>query len=490
MYFIQAKNINNLNFALASNLSVDIDKYQAVNAGIQLATNKAMHFQTMEDLMGAISFHNVNTYAVGNYATTDGRVQYDMNNPNGFVGEGDRFGYDYNILVDKASAWMSYKYDRARLHSFISGRIGGVEMQRDGKMRNGMFADNSYGKSRTAHFLEGGVKIGGSLNFGKGHVFTFGTGTEWKAPQASTAFVAPEMNNDFVVDLKNEKVFSAEAGYQLQTSWLKANINGYYSKVWDATDWQNFYFDDINSFSYVSLTGQEKVYYGVEWGLNFKITSAFNIKAIGSICEAKNTNNAQVWYMSSTKGTYNDAPNVTQEIYNEWNGQPQLCMNKNMREAGTPLTALSLILSYHQGGWFIDLNGNWYDRIYLSYSPCYRYESTLRARAASNDLTDPVFDKVTGALLPSAVEQTKGKGGFMLDCSIGKSIYLHHGRSMSINLSITNLLNNRSIVTGGYEQSRSDYSGSGNARAYSFSRNPMKYYAYGINGMLNIAYKF
>ena len=61
---------------------------------------------------------------------------------------------------------------------------------------------------------------------------------------------------------------------------------------------------------------------------------------------------------------------------------------------------------------------------------------------------------------------------------------------ISINLSLNNLLNNRNIVTGGYEQSRSDYTASGNVRAYKFSQNPMKYYAYGINGMLNIAYKY
>ena len=485
MYFIQAKHIDNLNLALASNLSVDLSRFSALNLGFQLATNKAM-----EDLMGAQTFHNVNTYAVGNYSTTADQIQYDLNNPNGLVEEGDRFGYDYNILVDKASFWTTYKYDRSRLHSFVSARVGGVEMQRDGKMRNGMFADNSYGKSGVAHFLEGGAKLGGSYNLGRGHVVTLGVGYEWKAPQASTAFVSPEMNNDFVVDLVNEKVLSAELGYQLRTSWLKANIGGYYSQVKDATEWQNFYFDDINSFSYVSMTGQNKEYYGIEWGLNFKLSSAFNLKTIGTIAEAKNTNNARVWYMSSTKGTYNDGPTITKELYDEWNGKPQYCLNKNMREAGTPLTALSVILSYHQNGWFIDLNGNYYDRIYLSYSPAYRYESTLRARAATNDLSDPVFDKTTGALLPEAVEQTKGHGGFMLDASIGKSLYLRHGRRMSINLMITNLLNNQDIVTGGYEQSRSDYSSSGNARAYSFARNPMKYYAYGINGMLNIAYNF
>ena len=76
-----------------------------------------------------------------------------------------------------------------------------------------------------------------------------------------------------------------------------------------------------------------------------------------------------------------------------------------------------------------------------------------------------------------------------------KSIRLKKG-SLSINLQLTNLLNNTSIVTGGYEQSRSNYSVNstsgevGSTRVYKFDRNPKKYYVYGINGMLNIGYKF
>ena len=141
-----------------------------------------------------------------------------------------------------------------------------------------------------------------------------------------------------------------------------------------------------------------------------------------------------------------------------------------MREDGTPLTATSIALSYHKGGWFIDLNGNWYDRIYLSYSPYYRYKSVI-----GNENNAPA--------------QATGKGGWMFDGSIGKSIYLKHG-SLNFNFMITNILNNRRIVTGGYEQSRSDRTSTGNTRVYRFSKNPKKYYAFGTNGMFQVSYKF
>ena len=335
-------------------------------------------------------------------------------------------------------------------------------------MRNGLAPTNSYGKSGKAEFFDGGGKASITWAPGRGHFLKIGGGYEWRAPLASTAFAAPEINNDYVNNLKNEQVMSAEASYMYQGSWLTANISGYYSRIKDATEWQNFYFDDINSFSYVSMTGIQKEYYGVELGLKFKLSSAFDINAIGTLSQAKNINNARARYLISTEGTYTD-----ETVY-----------NKDMHEAGTPLTALSLGVSYHQGGWFVDLNGNYYDRIYLSYSPCFRYESSLKKR---QNIYGDVYDN-DGNLRKSAVQQSQGKGGFMLDASIGRLIRLKKGQ-ISVNLSVTNVLNNRDIVTGGYEQSRSDYSND-KVRAYQFSKNPKKFYAFGPNGLLNIAYKF
>lgn len=469
IYYIQAKHNDALTFTLASTLNKQLKKNMLWNVGIIASTNKGMHYQTMEDLLGATTYHNINTYALGTYDRNSDEIQYDLNHRNAIVGEGDRFGYDYNLLVNNAKVWTSFNHDWGILHYTLAGKIGYTAMQRDGKMRNGLAANNSYGKSGVAQFLDGGIKLGTSINLGRGNTLTIGAGYETRAPQARTAFASPEINNDYVTNLKNEKVFSSEIGYQLQTSWLHANINAYYSYLTDVTDWQNYYFDDINSFSYVSLTNIKKEYYGIEAGLRFKVTSSFDINLIGQISDAKIKNNSNVRYMNSTSALYTD----------------EIVYNKGMRDSGTPLTAASLGLSYHKGGWYIDLNCNYYDRIYLSYSPSYRYASTLDTR---QNVTGNIYDN-DGNVLPSAIEQAQGNGGFMVDGSIGRSIYLKHG-SLSINLMVTNILNNQNLCTGGYEQSRSDYTNSGNIRAYRFSQNPMKFYAYGANGMLNITYRF
>jgi hypothetical protein len=465
MYYQQAYHDDQLAFSLSSTLQKQLKKNQFLSAGINLSTNKGMHYQTMEDLLGATSFRNLNTFAIGTYAENSDEVRYDMNQPaDTQIKEGDRFGYDYNIFVNKANAWATWSIDANQSHVFFSGRIGGTTMQRDGKMRNGLAPNNSFGKSETAKFLDGGAKFGIQHQIARGNMVTAGVGYELKAPQARNAFSAPQVNNDFTTNLKNEKVFSAEVGYQLTTSWLKANLNTFFSRLHDVSEYSMAYSDVQNSFSYISLTGISKEYVGAELGLNVKVSSDFNIKALATISDAKYTNNSKVRYMLSENGKYKD----------------DVCLNKDMREGGTPLTATSIDLSYHAGGWFIDLIGNYYDRIYLYYSPITRYYGDFTEDGDGNKII-PEED----------LKQAKGKGGFMLDASIGKSFRLSHGRTMSINLMLTNILNNTKIVTGGMEQNRRDKDEEGNTiRTYSFKDSPKKFYANGINGMLLITYKF
>ena len=493
MYFMTARYTNTINLALASTLNTRLNKNTTLNLGVQLSANVSQNYQKIDDLLGASHVSNINTYALGNYVMGDPHVYYDMRNQTAELHEGDKYAFDYDLHVRKANVWSTLKFAKGNYQAFVAGRVGGVTMQRDGKMENGIAVAQgngvtSFGKSDTGKFLDGGAKFGlTSHTLSKyGITWSIGAGYELRAPTAKTAFVSPEVNNDFVNHLRNERVFSSEAGVQYETTWLKANVGGYFSRINDATEWQQFFDDNANSFTYVSMTDIRKEYYGVEWGLKFKLSPSFSIKTLGTISEAKNVNNANVIYMMSTEGTYHD----------------DIVYNKNMREGGTPLSCYNLTLSYNAKGWFIDVMGNYYDRIYLSYNPAYRYGSTLEKRQKSYENSGISEEKVfettaTGekVLLGSAVEQAQGKGGFMLDLSIGKSIRMKKGQ-LSVNLSLTNVLNNRKMVTGGYEQSRANYSVNtttgevGNARVYKFDRNPYKFYTYGINGMLNIGYRF
>ena len=107
-----------------------------------------------------------------------------------------------------------------------------------------------------------------------------------------------------------------------------------------------------------------------------------------------------------------------------------------MREAGTPLTAGSLGLSFHQSGWFIDLNGNYYDRIYLSYSLA-TVMASLSQRSGNVDNEDnynaPAFKQKAMAASCSM--------------AVSASIRLKRRDNSVFNLMVTNILNNQKIVS-------------------------------------------
>ena len=143
------------------------------------------------------------------------------------------------------------------------------------------------------------------------------------------------------------------------------------------------------------------------------------------------------------------------------------------------MSAFSVDLSYHKNFWYIDLIGNYYDNIYLYFAPISRRE------------TEVPKELVNGVKTYNAPEQNQGKGGFMLDASIGKTFRLKQGKRIGFNLMLTNILNNTSIVTGGREQSRIDLDETGaTIRNYSFQNSPYKFYANGANGMLMATYYF
>lgn len=469
MYYLQRAHDDQLTFNLATVLKKQMGRHSVFNGGLQLTSNTGMHYQTMDDLLGGTTFYNINTYAIKDYGSTAKEVFYDLREGNTpkKVGVGDTFGYDYRLTTNKAQAWGSYAIDLSRFHLFASARLAGTSMQRDGKMQNGLAPQNSYGKSKTSTFLDGGVKAGTHITLGNGHAVMLGAGYEQKAPTTRTAFAAAQINNDFVRNLKNEQILSAEIGYQYQNAWLSANLNAYYADLDRVTEQSLFYSDIESSFAYVSLSGLKKQYYGLELGMNFKVTEWLNIKTLGTVSEAKYTSNAAMSMLLSNKGTYIN----------------ETCYTDGMREGNTPLKAASIDLAYHSNGWYIDLIGNYYDDIYLYFAPISRRATEMESKSIVNGQQ---------AITVESIAQEKGKGGFMLDAQVGRQFRLSHGKRIGVNLMMTNLLNNVNICTGGMEQNRLDTKQQQERtnNAYRFQKSARKYYANGINGMLLVTYYF
>ena len=77
---------------------------------------------------------------------------------------------------------------------------------------------------------------------------------------------------------------------------------------------------------------------------------------------------------------------------------------------------------------------------------------------------------------------------FLLNLSIGKSWYIHRKYNIGFSCEGKNLLNNKGVKTGGYEQTRLIDDTKSNERYYRFD--PKYFYMCGTNYMLNIYFKF
>jgi outer membrane receptor protein involved in Fe transport len=145
-----------------------------------------------------------------------------------------------------------------------------------------------------------------------------------------------------------------------------------------------------------------------------------------------------------------------------------------------PQLATSLGFDYfHPKMWFFNTNINYYDKNYVSIMP------TRRTAAALNFATAGMTQEEVNAKAKAIVDQEKFAASFVWDASVGKLIYFKNKTSLSINLTVQNILNKKDIRTGGFEQGRFD------TESFNVGKFPSKYfYMQGINYFLNIGYRF
>ena len=511
LYYQERRHNDQLTFALNSTLEGRFNRASKYVLGVELNHTEGYHYKTMADLLGGEIYIDYDKFSANDYGRDSQEAQNDLRNPNRRIYVDDKFGYDYDILVNKARLWGLYETKRGIFDLTLSAYGEGTTIERDGKMQNGRAPHNSFGKSGAAKFFGGGGKAQLLINPGAGHRISIGAGYEKRAPLARNAFVAPRLQNDFVNNLKLEDVLSSELAYTFRWGILSGKVNAYYTRYMNQVEQTAFYNDQESRFTYLAMSGIDKEHYGVEAALSLQVTSNLKFNFIGSIGEAQYINNpyAQVNYEGMDAKTTAELNKWTVNLPNGTTvNKPLRVIADGCRVSGTPLTAASVGVSYNRSGWFLEANLNYYDRTYIGYS-AYRRLSNVMQNEVFGDSFDangnPVWqhtgeeyvtnggirlDQNGNVVEARTAKQEKCKGGFMLDASIGRFIRLSRGRSLSINLSLQNILNNQDLRTGGYEQNRDDYYATGEQRTYQFSKNPKYYYANMFNFFLNVGFKF
>lgn len=507
LYYQERRHNDQMVFAFNSTFNHRVNQFSKYDLGVYLSTTKGMHYKTMADLLGATRYTDYDKFAANDYGRWSTEAQNDLNNPNRSIGEGDRFGYDYNIFVNKARLWGQYQYTEGRFNLAAGAHLEGTTIERDGRMRNGRAPENSYGKSGAAKFMGGGGKIMLAYRPMANHRISLSFGFDKQAPLSRNSFVAPRMQNNFVDNLTLEDIASSELSYSFRFGDLSGKVSGYYTRFENQVEQTAFYNDQQERFTYLTMNGIEKEHYGIEAALVYQVNSNLSFTAIGTISDAKYVNNpyAQVNYEGMDSKTNAELNTWKNPVTNET--MPVRVIADGIHVGSTPLTAVSIGADYNINGWFFGVNLNYYDRVYVGFSQYRRLSNVIGNYTASNidaegnnvfEVTKAELEENGGVLFGQegevidayTAEQEKFDGGFMLDASIGRYIRLKKGRSISINLSVNNITNNCNLRTGGYEQNRDDFYKTGVAKAYKFSKNSKYYYANSINAFLNIGYKF
>ena len=448
-------------------------KQLKLTAGIEAKTSKAMHYKTMDDLMGANQWVDIDQFAERDFPTNPNVIQNDIDHPNRSIKVGDIFGYNYDINILHAAAFIQNEWVLPQLDLFYAGRVTYTQFSRFGYMKNGRaeaLGVNSLGQGKVWYSTDPSLKAGATYKIDGRNRLSFNILAETRAPGVDNAYISQRIK-DTTVPMESEKVLSYDLNYSFSLPTIVGRISAFQTHSIDGIE-LNGYYDDINqTFVNHVLTKVNKVYQGIELGLAIKLNTSFTLKLAGTIADYHYTKNAQ-GLLSFENGAKADQVDSVMFVNSTDKNNPYIKLSTGPQKAG------SISINYfHPKMWFVDLTLNYFDDNYLDVSPLRLTKSNMAL------YTNPDIVNALG-------KQEKLKGGFLLDASIGKMIYLKNRRSLNFNLSASNILNNTSLITGGYSQSRLPLNGAV-IDTNSLNKFPSKYYyGWGFNVFFNVGYKF
>jgi hypothetical protein len=427
--------------------------------GVELRGIKQRNYKTIADMLDGLYWLDVDKYSEGDFPE-DANVQYnDLDNKDKQLHEGDVFGYDYDyhILIEKAWAQFLFTYNKVDFN--VGAYLGGKEYCRVGHMRNGRFPEDSKGRSKTLSFLEYAFKGGVTYKINGRNYLVLNGLYEAAAPGALNCFVAPRIRNKTVDNLTTEKIGSVELSYIMKYPIITLRLTGYFTQMNDQTKLISFYHDGMQCMVNYSMTGIDERHVGVELGTEIKLGSMFALILAGTYGDYRYSDRANVTINAENGSDFEG--DVNRIVY--W---------KNFHVAGTPQAAATIGIRFNYKYWWVNINANYFDKIYCDLNPERR---TTFARGTL-DVNDPAYIAMVG--------QTRMKGQFTLDASISKSWRIKR-YTIGFNISVTNITNNKNLVTTAWEQYRYDYVN------YNPDKFPNKYYyAFGTTFFAGLNFQF
>lgn len=472
-YIIEERVINtkrlNANSVINTKFSDNID----FTAGASYQVQVNHYYKKIDDLLGGEFYVNLNQFAERDYPTDNVANQNDINNPNRILHEGDRFGYDYNIHISKASGWAQGVFKFSKVDFFLAGQVSYTQFWREGNVKSGLFPNDSYGKGINNKFTDYAGKAGVTYKIdGRNYIYANGSYMT-RPPYFENVYVSPRTRNSQQdeADVKSETIYTVEGGYIMNAPRLKVRIGGYYTHFADGMDVMSFYHDSYQNFVNYSISGIDKLHFGGEFGVEAKLTNSLTVNAAAAI--------GRYYYDSRQKAI------ITVDNNASVLGQ-QIIYAKDFRVPSTPQEAYSLGLTYRSPKfWFVSLTGNYFDQSWLSFNPLRRTYDALKFVDKGSAGYQEIFD------------QTRFDPQSTLDFFGGyswkapRAFEINHKPTYIVfNLGVNNILDNKDIITGGFEQLRFDAQTAASDPVSTGKFPPKLYYAYGLNFFASVTLRF
>ncbi len=420
-------------------------------------------FNTVNDLLGASYVLDVDRFAENDFRGNQDILQNDLQNPNRQVVVGDRFEYDFNTYIKSANLWLVNEHIGRNIDFYYGTKLSYTTFVREGYMQNGRFPDESLGRGRRHEFIDYSLKSGMTYKINGRHFLSGNINYLTEAPLPNNAYISPRFRDAVMVGLESGKILAADVNYHFATKKLSGRTSLFQTNFYDQISRVTYFEDAQRTFVNHALTGLDIVHRGVEFGLAYQINSSWAINAMGTWSEYYYANNP-IGTMDAENGLFN---NLQEQVY-----------LKNYYVGGAPQTAGVLGVRYFYNYWFFNAFINGFDRTYVEIAPIRRLQSTVQGLNPNDPADAQEYQNIT--------QQERFNGGYTIDLSISKILYLNSGNAINLQLMASNLLNDRTIRTGGFEQGRIRR----NTTQQTWDFPPRYFYMQGANFFLNMSYRF
>ncbi len=481
-YIQEERRVDQRDFNLALNLKWRPEDWLTVTGGASAKINRTEYYKIVADLLGGDYYLNVNQFAERDYASDETKYQYDLDyylshgNKAQVLREGDKYGYDYYAHVCNLGAWANARYAAGSFSANLGGKVGHSSFWREGLVRNGLFPEDSKGDSEKSSFLTYAVKGSASYELGGKMRFYANAGYFNDAPLFNQAFISPRTRNTLVPDLTTTKTATADLNWQYFSNGYSVRLTGFYTSIKDQTDVMSFYDDLQNAFTNFAMSGIDQRHMGIELG--WKVPTPIENLSAQGVVSYGNYIYTSTPYMTQTVDNSQEIVR-DHELVSYWKSHPDE-NGKTVQHyvPSTPQLAVSFGFAWNKNYWFVDADVEYFDRAYLDMNPLYRTD--FATAGPDNHVSAQEIAYMAG--------QEKFDPAFLVNASVGKSWYIQRKYQIGFSLSAKNLLNNTSVKTGGYEQTRLVDNTSSKERYYRFD--PKYFYMSGMNYMLNIYFRF